>query len=73
MKTYISVCKNTVASNLKNGTRIPVLRISHGKYGKPQRADNFHLKTVKPASICVHYNPHKPMPWGARAWMEIEY
>ena len=68
MTTYISVCKNTVLSNLKNGTHRPVIRVSRGKYGKPHRVHSFTAE----GKIRVRYRPNSPMPWGARAWLEVE-
>lgn len=67
MKTYLSVCKNTVLSNLKNGTNEPVIRVSHGKYGKPSRVHSFKAD----GRVEIKYNPKNPMPWGARAWVEV--
>jgi hypothetical protein len=65
---YISVCKQTVARNRKNGTNDPPIRVSVGKHGKPfhQHAVHFEGKGR------VVYSPDNPLPWGARAWIEIE-
>ena len=68
MTTYISVCKNTVLSNLKQGTNKPVIRVSRGKWGKPQRVHEY----VGHGLVHVRYEPDSPMPWGARAWLEVE-
>jgi hypothetical protein len=38
-KIYISVCKNVVLSNLKQGKNDPPIRVSVGKYGRPKRFD----------------------------------
>jgi len=68
MKTlYITVCKNTILSNLKRGERRPVIRVSEGKHGKPRRCRGVTLPGVR-----VRYEPTKPLPWGARAWIEID-
>lgn len=68
-KTYITVCKNTVLSNLKRGENKPPLRISRGKYGKPARR---HVITIPVGfPVKVVYSPKKPLPWGARAWVEV--
>lgn len=66
VRTYVTVCKNTVLSNLKHGTNKPPLRISKGKYGKPSYAHEFGLK----GPVWVVYDPTHPLPWGARAWVE---
>lgn len=68
MKTYISICKNTVLSNLKRGTNKPVIRVSHGLYGKPRRAYDLTMH----GTVRVRYSPNKPTPWGARAWLEVD-
>jgi len=66
--TYISVCKNIVLSNRKHGTNKPPIRISEGKYGKPRYA---YVVAFKGRAKVV-YSPNKPMPWGARVWIEHE-
>ncbi len=68
MKTYITICKNTILSNLKRGTNTPVIRVSNGKHGKPKRVHKF----TGEGRATVVYDPQHPMPWGARAWVEIE-
>lgn len=67
-KWYVSVCKNVVLSNLKHGKNEPPLRISHGKHGKPDHRHNFEFN----GRARVIYDPKNPMPWGARAWVEID-
>lgn len=68
MKTYISVCKNIILSNLKHGTNKPPIRISRGLHGKPR-----HAKTLTLTGRCkVVYSPRKPAPWGARVWLEVD-
>lgn len=68
MKTYVTVCKNTILSNLKHGTNKPALRVSKGKYGKAKRVHEF----AAIGSVRIKYDPRNPLPWGARAWLEIE-
>jgi hypothetical protein len=67
-KTYVSVCKNTVLSNLKHGTNKPTIRVSKGKHGRPT---HWHEFTFNGKGKIV-YSPNKPMPWGARVWIELE-
>jgi hypothetical protein len=67
---YVSVCKNTVARNLKRGTDEPVIRVSEGKYGKPYRVHVYHPPGL--VKVRVVYDPQNPMPWGARAWVEVD-
>lgn len=66
MKTYVTVCKNVILSNLKNRTNKPAIRVSVGKYGKPKRYRNYTNGNVK---ICADMK--NPLPWGARVWIEI--
>lgn len=69
---YITVCKNTVLRNLKRGENKPPLRICWGKHGKPQYAHKVDFGfTGGGGAGRVVYDPEHPMPWGARAWIEI--
>jgi len=67
MITYITVCKNTILSNLKRGTNHPAIRVSKGKHGKPSR----HHKYEATGTVRV-ITGEKPLPWGARVWLEVE-
>jgi hypothetical protein len=67
MKTYISVCKNTILTNLKNGTNKPPIRISKGLNGKPTHAHTFEF--IGRGKIVYS---DKPAPWGARVWIELD-
>ena len=68
MKTYISVCKNVILSNLKNGTRRPPIRVSRGLHGRPRHCHSLAFKAAKGRIV---YSL-KPAPWGARVWIELE-
>ncbi len=62
MTWFLHVNKNTIASNRKNGTKLPAIRIQKGKYGKPVYA--FRVK-IKDGEFL--YSPDKPLlPCGAR-------
>lgn len=65
--TYISVCKNTILSNLKHGTKKPPIRVSNGLHGKPKRVHKFSAV----GKVKVVYSK-KPAPWGARVWLEVQ-
>jgi hypothetical protein len=67
MKTYISVCKNVILSNLKHGTRRAPIRISRGLYGRPR-----HRQALEFRGGRVVYSPDRPAPWGARVWIELD-
>ena len=65
---YVTVCKNVVLRNLKRGEHKPPLRVSRGKYGKPSYCSTLrHYGSVK-----IVYDPEHPLPWGARAWVELQ-
>ena len=63
---YITVCKNTILSNLKHGTYQPPIRVSQGKYGKPQYYQRYQIT----GQAQVISNMDRPLPWGAKVWIE---
>jgi hypothetical protein len=65
---YITVCKNTILSNLKHSRNDPTIRVSDGKYGRPRRVHTFE-STGRVKVVC---DMEHPLPWGARVWLEIE-
>ena len=65
---YVTVCKNTILSNLKHGTNKPVIRVSQGKYGKPRRYKQYAIN----GNARVVCNMESPLPWGARVWIEVD-
>jgi hypothetical protein len=70
---YVTVCKNTILSNLKRGENKAPLRVSKGKHGKPRRR---HQQAIRCVSCGAHVGlvvvrMKRPLPWGARAWVEI--
>ena len=69
---YITVCKNTILSNLKHKTNKPPIRISNGKYGKPKHAHEFPIIIDGRKIGRLVCDMDNPMPWGARVWLEIE-
>jgi hypothetical protein len=71
MKTYISVCKNVILSNLKNGTRKPPIRVSRGLHGRPRHCHSLAFKGRDIRQGRVVYSL-RPAPWGARVWIELE-
>lgn len=69
-KTYITVCKNVILSNLKHGTNKPPIRVSQGKYGQPRHMHEFSVHgSNKVKVVCDMENP---LPWGARVWIEVQ-
>ena len=67
MKTYITVCKNVILRNLKQNRNDPPIRVSKGKYGKPK-----HVHSLTIDRMTFKVDMKKPLPWGARVWVEIE-
>ncbi len=67
MKTYVTVCKNVILRNLKRGRNDPPIRVSRGKYGSAR-----HYHTYTDGRVTVTTDMKKPLPWGARVWVEIE-
>ena len=67
---YVTVCKQTIASNLKHGMNKPVIRVSRGKYGKATRV--YCFLSMKPRLVRLKVDMKNPLPWGARAWLEVE-
>lgn len=65
---YVSVCKNTILSNLKHGLNRPPIRVSRGLYGRPRRQHSFERR----GHVRIVYSPNRPAPWGARVWLEID-
>ena len=66
MKTIIHVNQHKIKANTKNGTNEPVLTVKTYK-------DNryYHEAIIHGESKVVH-SPHKPLPCGARVWIETQ-
>jgi hypothetical protein len=64
--TIIVINRHRVAANKKHGTDEPVIRVSRGRHGKPSYARELELEG--PSRIV--YDPAKPLPCGARVWIE---
>ena len=68
-RTIITVCKNQILSNQKNGTREPAVRVfSSGKV-----VARCHVANVVVDGKVVGrfiYDHDNKKPWGARAWFE---
>lgn len=64
MTVVVHVNRRVVASNQKRGTSEPALIVRRG------RTTSYHheVEIVGPARMV--YRPHKPLPCGARAWVE---
>ena len=65
---YLVINRHIVRTNKKNGTNIPAIRVSKGKYGKPK-----YLSVIEfNGKGRLVYNPENPLPCGATAWLELE-
>lgn len=69
---YISICKNTIARNLKLSPdmRTPPVRMSRGKHGKPMHFWDFRLPMDAHNINVVSSGPQ--MPWGARVYISFD-
>lgn len=66
MKTVIHVNQHKIKSNAKNNTKEPVLTVKTYK-------SNTYAHEVGILGPCkVVYSPDKPLPCGARVWIETE-
>jgi len=70
--TFVSICKNQILANLKNGTNIPVIRLSKGMSGRPWRQHApIEFKNINLKICSALGKDDKPASWGARVWLEI--
>lgn len=67
MKTIIHVNKHVIAKNNKHGTKEPPIAVRWG-YGP---ATYTHAVAILGPSVVV-YRPDKPLPCGAKVWIETE-
>ena len=69
MKTIIHVNQHKIRSNTKNNTNEPVLAIKN--YKSNTYAHEVALPDKEGNEVAkVIYSPHKPLPCGARVWIE---
>ena len=66
MKTIIHVNQHKIRANTKNGTNQPVLTVKNYKNNR-----YCHEAIIHGVSKVVH-SPHKPLPCGARVWIETQ-
>lgn len=63
-KTIIHVHQQVIKSNSKHGSNNPPLTVKTYKTQK-----NAHFAMILGPSLIIH-SPHKPLPCGARVWIE---
>lgn len=67
MAWYVHVNRNTIASNAKNGSNEPAVRIQRGRHGPT----TYCFETELPEGSKMIYSPHDPiLPCGARLVIE---
>tara|TARA_R100001510_G_C7559270_1_gene139946 strand:- start:38 stop:277 length:240 start_codon:yes stop_codon:yes gene_type:complete len=66
MKKRIHINQHKIRSNKKNGTKEPVITVKTSKSN-----DYAHEVKIEGPSRVV-YSPDKPLPCGARVWIETE-
>jgi hypothetical protein len=64
-KTIININKNIIGRNNKTGERNPPIRVSKGKYGKPEYYSEYIIGNIK-----IKYDHENPLPCGAKVWIE---
>lgn len=66
MKTTIHVNQHVIRKNAKSGDRDPVLTV------KTYKSNDYGHEVEISGPCRVVYRPHKPLPCGARVWIETD-
>jgi len=66
MKTKIHINQHIIKSNTKTGKRDPVIAV------KTYRSNDYGGRVTVNGPCVVIYSPDKPLPCGARVWIETE-
>jgi len=66
MKKRIHINQHKIRSNKKNGTKEPVITV------KTSKSNNYAHEVKIEGPSKVVYSPDKPLPCGARVWIETE-
>lgn len=64
MKTIVHVNQHKIKANQKTGKRDPVLTV------KTYKENTYASRVYIPGPCWVVYSPDKPLPCGARVWIE---
>ena len=71
MLTKIHVNQHNIKKNTKNGTNLPVLTVKD--YKQNRLSDRAEIVDGNGTVVAVVvYSPDKPLPCGARCWIETE-
>lgn len=65
---YIHVNQHAIRRNLKTGERQPPIAVKRGRYSNALTASEVAFS----GTGRVVYSPDKPLPCGARVWIEID-
>jgi hypothetical protein len=66
MKKRIHINQHKIRSNKKNNTKEPVITV------KTSKSNNYAHEVEIQGPSKVIYSPDKPLPCGARVWIETE-
>jgi len=66
MKKRIHINQHKIKSNKKNNTKEPVITV------KTSKSNNYAHEVEIQGPSKVIYSPDKPLPCGARVWIETE-
>lgn len=66
MKTVIQVNQHIIRANVKSGATDPPLTV------KTYKSNEYASRVVLHGPSVVVYSPDKPLPCGARVWIETE-
>jgi hypothetical protein len=70
MKVVIHVAQDAIRKNTKCGTNDPAIIVRRG--AKPQRYHSVRITAPDGTLVgTFHYQPHTPLPCGARVWLEL--
>lgn len=71
MKKIIHVAQDAIRRNMKNGTNDPAIIVRRGR----RATRHNELTIISPTGSVIgrfRYQPHNPLPCGARVWLELE-
>jgi len=71
MKTVVHVNQHHIKRNAKTGERLPVLTVKTYKENRKSNQAEIVVNGIVVAKIV--YEPDKPLPCGARVWIETEH
>ena len=70
--TIVTINRHIIRKNKKEGRNDPPIRVSNGKYGKPEYVSEFNIPVFDFSIATLKYEPNNPLPCGATVWLELE-